>query len=539
MNSLRTFLCITLVCAISTESLVALADDNLRGPQSVSEASAEQDLARAMGFQETTPPAEILTLRNELVGNFFEGSLSRNEDPTTEEKGRLISALQKLKAYFTSEDRSGQFDNLIPETVAPFVQNLTQEELLRSKRAGLLTNPIAKWTLESLLVKSMVSAFSKSIDLPKRATQWVRKDLRGASVKAAVLLGLVAFFAGDHFLLNSYFFSSLENSLLWGFRMQFGQTICAAMIGWLLSPPQEVLKMWMNRIFGKLQGWFSGLLSKAKPKQREGDERQADANIAPRIADLAKHGTNFGGQSATDQVKNLDHFMPIFAAHPTRASQLWQDSVAAGKGAMIGALWDLSNSAAFLYNMDSNLAIQAVRIGQILNRNITILAADTNLDITTKRANIEYLGELFEKYEALCTATWAEDLDENQQQQIKLEFAQVKKEMRELGVSERDLNQLWDLQVGRAKAVSAFVTGINFTLFRRRMNAENNLNGFPEFAAFEGAHYRGFNIEDFVSRYQKLVQDQQINLKMENSRVPVPPCESFLEKVIGNAPVAN
>jgi hypothetical protein len=105
----------------------------------------------------------------------------------------------------------------------------------------------------------------------------------------------------------------------------------------------------------------------------------------------------------------------------------------------------------------------------------------------------------------------------------------IEKEMRELGVANNDLYKLWKFQVERARAISSYVTGLNVNEFKRQFNADTNRNTVPKMRKLEEAFYKAFRLQDFIRKYQKPMQDQQIAFGFQNSRIPQPDCKTELE----------
>lgn len=478
-----------------------------------------------MMAEENSAPQEIKDLRAAEVGSFFQGSLNEGVDPTPAEKSRFTAALDKLKNYVTRKDDSNQFKNLTPETIAPMVEKLNRERLLRPVRMGMITEPIAKWTMETFLVKAMIASYGKTNGLAGKISSMVQKDMRGLTVKAAMFATAVAIAYIDHRFLGSWIWHGLETNLSWGLKMTIGGGIVGSLLSWFMQPTNELATTWMNRLTGTPAALYNKGLNYLKPSG--GSDRQADSNMSPRSIRADANYANFAGQSEQDQLANWDYLMNISVEQAVHSQKLLRPTQANGRSQLVGAVVDLQNSAAFAFALDSNLAIHSVEAGLILQKYYTKFQGNED--------KIDRLEALYEEYQAVCTAAWSQSMDDNQKQQAKQEFDRIESDLKGLGVKDGDLVKLWNIQLARAKTVSALVTGLNVNEFKRFANAEMNRNAV--YKRIEETTYHGFNLQEFVRNYEALMQDQQVAMGFKNSRISQPACDILLERIMKPAPM--
>jgi hypothetical protein len=112
--------------------------------------------------EQNSAPDWVKRLRATKIGSYFRTSVQNKTELTSDEKANLTESLGALENYFDQGDRSGDFKNLMRDSVAPFVAALTRAKLLSHFRLGLITEPIANWTLENFLVRQMVAFYAGS-----------------------------------------------------------------------------------------------------------------------------------------------------------------------------------------------------------------------------------------------------------------------------------------------------------------------------------------------------------------------------------------
>jgi hypothetical protein len=252
--------------------------------------------------------------------------------------------------------------------------------------------------------------------------------------------------------------------------------------------------------------------------------------MKPRTATLETDGSNFAGQTEEDQQTTWDWIMDVTVAIQGHATKLLRTAQATGRGYLLGGLMDAQVSANFVYVMDTNLSVLNVLSGQVLQK------YESKFFNRDENDKIVQLKSLYKRYEKICTRAWTEVLDESQEIELRNEFTSVTAQMRDLGIMDHDLEELWDIQIKRSRAVNAMVSGITVNEFKRYVNAETNRNAVAPARTMEAATYRGFELQSFVQNYELLVRQQQNAMKIPNHGGEPAACQSLLASRLAFTP---
>ena len=429
-------------------------------------------------------------------------------DPVDFRTELLADAIRIFK-HFESESTSTEFDGFVTAQLAPFVASLDPKRIDDPIRHGVLTTPVAKWSMQELVVKQMVGFLGKSRDFSRRALGLISgRHLKGATGSVASIVGwTVAYqYFPDSTWSSTLFVGGLVGLALTG---PFNAVTTAA-AGFFVRPTTELVKVLGARITGDLEAkinrgydWLVARLPST------GDNEHNDS---VRIATFEDEHTDFARMSPEDQLRNWARGLNIFIMVYNLFSRLLRDTHHGGRDLMMLSWTDSQNISQLVEVLD-------VKEHVLRGNEIAVLAPYRHAMIN--RGEIERKNEFDRRVRAFNRVTervWLNpDANQGEIDQLALEIDAAAERLREYGFSNDELHRLLNIQRDRGRAVGKLITAVAIGHLRQFYGAERNRNLARDAHAIAHAIQVGFGTEEYTERYLPLVRRQMRLMGMEYS----------------------
>jgi hypothetical protein len=389
---------------------------------------------------------------------------------------------------------------------------LTPKKLATALRGGRLTQPLATWTVEQLVVVKQISFLTRYPDFLKRTMSLVTgPHLFGASKFAGrlVLAAATGFavykFGGGNFLAGMFVGAIQAGPLA---------AIINASTSWFLNPTTEYIKVLNARYTGGLEAKINNFFDTLKPKEEKvaDDPDKPTGMTHPRVANLEQDGMTFGYMTPEDQAANWDKNLRMWVAVAKRFGQLLRDTHHHGRVLMMIDWADAQNGTQLVESMDMKLVNLNIEVETLLSPYKTAFL------IRGENEQKNRLAQLVDDYQGLHQTIWMTLADnKTAMTELREKIASVTAEIEQLGVSERDLRRLEVIQEERGRAVGTLVTAVTVNEIRSFAFAEANRNLEEEARVAQREVRRGYHLQTYVDKYLPLVQDLQRRMGYQNS----------------------
>lgn len=466
------------------------------------------DLARRRIKETEEAPKWFRRLVRRPVGSYFPKP-PKNGSAAADHRVELLADAVRVFTYYQSQDTSGQFDGFVSEKLAPFVASLRADQIDNPIRQGVLTEPVAKWSIESLVVRQMVGFLGKYRDFSKRALGLLTgRHLRGAGAGVSMLIGWTVAY---HYFPTSTWSTTLFLGGFVGLALTGPfNAVTTAAAGFFVRPTTELVKTLGARLTGDLEAkinrGYDWLVAKLPAK---GDNEHNDTVM---IATFEDEHTDFARMSPEDQLKNWARGLNIFIMVVNIFSRLLRDTHHGGRDLMMLSWTDSQNISQLVELLDTKEHV-------LRGLEMQVLAPYRAAQIA-RGAYVEKneLDRRVREFNLLTEQVWLHpDMDQRELDELAVRIDAAADTLREYGLNDHELRKLLNIQRDRGRAIGKLITAVSIGHLRQFYGAERNRNLAKDAKAIALAIQVGFGTEEYTERYLPLVRRQMRLMGMQFS----------------------
>ena len=468
-------------------------------------------LARDRAAQREQAPSWFKRLLGRHVGEYFPRA-------TPERRTQLLTDVIRVFNQFEKDDRSGQFDGFVEAQLTPFVASLRATEIENPIRHGVAAQPVADWTLETLVVRRMIVHLTKFKDFGARTLGLVTGGhLKGATYAATTLISWAVLY---HYFPAMTWTASAGVANLMGFVLTGPvNAVTTAAGGFFVRPTTELVKTLGSRLTGNLEAKINrGYDSLVERFFSSGDTAHNDS---VRVATFEEEHTDFAGMRPEDQLKNWARGLNIFIMVQNIFGRLLRDTHHGGRDLMMLSWTDSQNVTQLVETLD-------VKEHVLVGLRMAILAPYRNALVNAHNMTAkDELDRRVKAFDREIEDVWLNpDADQSQIDARAARIDAAAERLREHGLGDDELRDLVNVQRQRGRAIGKLITAVAIGHLRSFYGAERNRNLARDAHHIAHAIQVGFGTEEYTERYLPLVRRQLRLMGLEYSDAdPVSPLE--------------
>lgn len=472
-------------------------------------------------------PSWVRRLQASKVADYFRSARPGEALPADGQE-KLERDAVALSKYYEQDDSQSEFAHVPAVKIKPFIRSLTFAKLYSAVRNGKVTEPVAQWTVEGLVVRMHLASLAGAKDRTKRALEMIS----GRHLKAASKAGLALVVGGTLYYMfsdtgASFLAITVLATVVGAFKAGPLATLMNAATSWFINPTVEYVKVINNRYTAPIETRINNFFDRMKPAS-DNPVEESEANTTAKIANIEEDGTDFAGMTEAEQINNWSKLLGLWVGVCKHFYKLLRDTHHAGRALFNQTLSDEMGAALFMETLDTKLSVLQVEELQLLTPYQAALLARGDIEAKNN------LDSAFDNFRDSCARTWTEELNRSEQVQLAREIRNLRNELESLGVSTSVVEKLWQIQIKRAHTAATLTTGLAVTQIKMLSNAEANRNLQAEAREAQRAVHRGLGIQRFVDTYRTKVSETHRRMGFQNSGKTggKPACETLLETIM-------